>query len=234
MSRKYRKTLTKKRKEEKMLLIVSKPKTQAEDLSDLMNFMGVLSLAATPTEAIFEISENYRALIVIPDEKTDDNIKDALLLSAKDLNVPSFSLGEGERESKFDFHLKETLSAAEILDAVIERCKAGNFKPVGEYKNSDVDASLSRGKAFCFSESVSLTKTEAMIVRVLLRFYPSPVKAHEILKLAFRKKRSPDEASIRTHISKINKKCMKISGRTLISNFEKLGYTLSKNEFSLI
>ena len=40
-----------KRKDLTMLLIVSKPKILAEDLSDMMNFMGILSLAATPAEA---------------------------------------------------------------------------------------------------------------------------------------------------------------------------------------
>ena len=45
-----------------------------------------------------------------------------------------------------------------------------------------------------------------MIVRALLQLYPSPIKPEKILKLAFRKMRSPSEGSIRTHISKINKK----------------------------
>ena len=70
-----------------MLLIVSKPKIQAEDLSDMMNFMGVLSLAATPTEAIFEISENYRALIVISGEKIEEETEGALLHRAKELQL---------------------------------------------------------------------------------------------------------------------------------------------------
>ena len=58
------------------------------------------------------------------------------------------------------------------------------------------------------------------------------VKTDEILKFAFRKNRSPDDASIRTHISKINKKAMKISGRKLIFNVEKNGYRLFDKEIS--
>ncbi len=217
-----------------MLLIVSKPKIQAEDLSDMMNFMGVLSLALVPSEALFEISENYRALIVISSDKIDENIEDELLLRAKRFNIPSFMLGKCEDGEKYNFTLRKNLSASEILDGIIEKCKGGGFKLPGEYKTEELDVSLTCREALWFSKNILLTKTEKMIVRVLLRFFPKPVKPSEILKLAFRKKRLPDEASIRTHISKINKKSMIISGRMLILNFEKLGYVLFQKELAYI
>lgn len=216
-----------------MLLIVSKPKIQAEDLSDMMNFMGVLSLAATPTEAIFEISENYRALIVISGEKIEEETEGALLHRAKELQLPTFSLSKDEN-SNYDFTLKRTLSASEILSSITSYCKSYGYRLPGEYVAEDLDLSLAHREALCYSESITLTRTEAMIVKALLRFYPRPAKASEILKIAFRAKRLPDEASIRTHISKINKKAMIISGRPLISNFDKLGYVLYQKELAYL
>ena len=212
-----------------MLLIVSKPKILAEDLSDMMNFMGILSLAATPAEALFEINKKYRALIIISGEKLEDNIINALLLRARELSVPSFSSGDFFGEGTL-FSISESASAAEILDAVKVFCKENGYRTPGEYKTHDFDFSPSRKNALCYSQSISFTKTESMILRVLTVFMNSPVSASEILKLAFRNKRLPDEAGVRTHISKINKKHMIISGRILILNCDKQGYILSKEE----
>lgn len=217
-----------------MLLIVSNTIMQAEDLSDMMNFMGILSVAETASQAIFEICANYRAVIVINPYFLEEKIENSLLERAEEANIPIFSIGRCYDYEKYSCNLEQNLHASEILDRVIEKCKALNCDIPGEYKALGIDVSCARQEAIFFSKKISLTKTELMIVRALLRLYPKPAKAEKILKLSFRKKRSPDEGSIRTHISKINKKCMKILGRTLIFNFEKLGYVLSLKDSSYI
>ena len=210
-----------------MLLIVSDLKNQAEDLSDMMNFMGVISVAAGASEAIFEISPIYRALVVITPDLIGENTENALLEKCVAATIPSFSLGMCRSYKKYSFNLSEGLSASEILERIKEKCKLCGFDVPGEYKSAGIDVSQARRDAIFLSNKIELTKTELMIVRALLRLYPNPVKPDEILKFSFRKMRSPDEGSIRTHISKINKKAMKTSGRTLILNLEKLGYVLS-------
>ena len=214
-----------------MLLIVSKPKIHAEDLSDMMNFMGILSFAATPVEALFEISEKYRALLIIFSETVDDNVMCALSKRARELGVPIFSNDENEGTKESDFYFKKGSSASEMLAALRERCKTHGYKIPGEYKTDKIDLSTSKKNFVCFGNSIPFTKTEAMILRVLLHLAPSPVKGGEILKFAFRNKRLPDESGIRTHISKINKKTQIFSGRTLISNCDKLGYSLLLEDF---
>ena len=128
--------------------------------------------------------------------------------------------------------MSENLSAAEIFESVRKTCKNYGFSLPGEYRLSFLNVSQDIKEPTFFSEKLPLTKTELMIVRVLANRFPKAAKTDEILKFAFRKKRSPDDASIRTHISKINKKAMKISGRKLIFNVEKNGYRLFDKEIS--
>lgn len=215
-----------------MLLIVSQNKEQAENLSDMLNFMGILSHSATPEEAFFEIPEIYRGILILSKGNSNDSTELYTLLDASFDTVPVFILGCTENFQKSDFYLDEKLSAAEILEAVMATCNKYMLPPPGEYKNEFIDVSVRCGKARVKDVEIPLTKTEIMIMRVLLRFSRKPVKPSEILKYAFRKKRSPDEASIRTHVSKINKKGMKMLGRNLILNFEKTGYVLFEEELS--
>ncbi len=212
-----------------MLLIISENKQIAEDLSDMFNFMGVLSYALTPEDAPLENPEIYRAILVMSPEKIKNGEELYLMLETYLKNIPVFSLGKAPTDINFSYELSENLSAAEIFDAICKRCRECGFSSPGDYRLEFINASVTNSETLFFSQNLKLTKTELMIVRVLLRHFPSPIKPFEILKFAFRKNRTPDEPSIRTHISKINKKASKISGRNLIFNFGKNGYILKSH-----
>ena len=159
-----------------MLLIVSKPKECAEDLSDMFNFMGVLSVAANPSEVFDEMSEIYRAILLLSPEKIYDEIDFCEKIRSYYKNIPIFTFGSPKAETAFDAVFPENLSAAEIFRAVYSYCNDSGFKLPGEYFIGGVDASLNRNGAECFSKKINLTKTELMIVRTLLCLYPRPVR----------------------------------------------------------
>ena len=63
-----------------------------------------------------------------------------------------------------------------------------------------------------------------MIVKYLIRTYPRPTSAEEILRYAYRESRTPEISNIRTHISIINKKFRKLTERNLIEMSFGKGY----------
>ena len=209
-----------------MLLIVSKNLREAVNFSDMLNFMGVLSLSVTPEEFSHEYTKFYRGIIVLSSDKIDDEKWHEFCTK----DVPIFAVGSEYKNKNMGIFLSEKLSASEIFESVRNYCESKNIIAPGEYKNHFLDVSLDKKCAEYFGYKIPVTKTEIMILRALLSFYPKPVNAHEILKVAFRKNREPDVASVRTHISIINKKAIKNSGRKLILNIDNQGYRISKKE----
>ena len=212
-----------------MILIISKPKSKAEDLCDMFNFMGVLSIAKSPAEALSEISEIYRAIILIGDSVLYDEgdfIKKIRLYSS----APICSFGKPCCEENFDIILDKSSSASKILANIKDFAISYNLAKPGEYKTYGLDLSVDKTTSTFFSRPIHLTKTELMILRTLIRFYPNPIKPKQILYYAFRQKRAPEESSIRTHISVINKKFEKYFSKRIITNPDNNGYLILTNE----
>ena len=117
-----------------MLLIISESKHQAEDLSDMFNFMGVLSIAASPEESAFEISEIFRAIIVLSPKKIKEC--DALyqLLISYGNHVPIFTIGARKEKFEQEFILEEELSASEIFESIKLCCYDNGFSVPGDYR----------------------------------------------------------------------------------------------------
>ena len=85
-----------------------------------------------------------------------------------------------------------------------------------------------------FDTRINFTKTEAMILRYLIRSYPLPKNAESILKYSFRPSRTPEPASIRTHISIMNKKLEAATGRRMIILEPGRGYLITTPEYAKI
>jgi len=213
-----------------MLLIIAKAKDAANDLSDMLNFMGILSEAQTPLRAVEEISEKHRAILCLLPEKIYDEEKYLESLRTLSPAAPIFAIGKTNFPEGFDKVLPENLSAAEIFDTVFCYCENNGLRLPGEYKLGELDLSVRRKKPSYKNEILAFTKTELMILRTLITFSPSPLKPRDFLRFAFRAKRAPEETSVRTHISIINKKWGKISGRNIILNLEKQGYVIAYEE----
>ena len=209
-----------------MILIISKTKRQAAEISDILHFMGIVSSAATPSEALNEISPIYRAVIISEPEKIYDEGDFLRRLRSYASKIPIFSLGEPKSPELYEANLTPTLSAAKIVSEIMNYTKSHSLDSPGDYRLSGFDLSVSLSTPMYLSKALPFTRTEAMIMRTMAKFYPEPLSAAKIIKYAFRNSRKPEASSIRTHVSSINKKFRKIAERNLITAYNGKGYII--------
>ncbi len=218
-----------------MILIIDKSQKDALLVSDILYNMGFLSLAVTPERAASEISNRYRAVIFISPERIGSLEEYVPMLRKFSLGAPIFAIcpkpsayeAFEECADLFDkvFYQSEISYGliGEILDCQAEKGK----KYIGSYRVLGIDASVFIDGATFFDIPLGLTKTETMIVRYLTVTYPNPAKAADILKFAFKNAKCPEIANIRTHISSINKKFVKVAKKPFILSESRVGYTLA-------
>ena len=114
--------------------------------------------------------------------------------------------------------------ASVILAKILEYTLKNSLPQPGDYKLAGIDLSCDISTPTYFTTPLPLTKTEAMIVKYLIRTYPRPTSAEEILKYAYRESRIPELSNIRTHVSIINKKFRELTSRNLIEMSFGKGY----------
>ncbi len=212
-----------------MILVIDESKKAAENLAGALSYMGFLSIGVTPSDAVNEISELYRAVIVTSLSRITSP-KELVCRLRERSAAPIFSITDkpgGDMAEIFDAEIKRGAYAAVIAEEVIEFCDAHELVIPGHYTALGIDASADLDGATYFWEPLPFTKTECMILRYLIRAYPTPVSAEKILKYAYRPSRRPDAANIRTHISIMNKKFRSVTGRSLINAEFGEGYYIS-------
>ena len=218
-----------------MLLIISRSKRLAVSLSDTFYYMSILSYPATPKEALSEISTNYHAAIIIEPTSFPD-IKDYIeRIRSLVREMPIFAISSENSEQLEGVFLQtftHNTSSPKIAAQIIESCKNLGIRTIGSYKLAGFNASADKVGISYFYSKPTLTKTESMILRYLICSYPIPQSSEAIIRHAFRTTRAPEAASIRTHISAINKKLMKISGRKMIHLAQREGYYIMTPEIS--
>ena len=191
-----------------MILIISKTQKESRSISEMFYFMGLLSYAAVPSAALSEISPIYSAVIIInPDKLADKDDYVARLRSYAD--VPIFALCEEDSvENRIIFNgvITKTHYASKILMHLIKYAEENGSKIPGRYRLAGIDASIELNTSTYFDKPMQFTKTETMILRTLISFYPLRLQAKEIIKYAFLQNKAPEYANIRTHISVMNKK----------------------------
>ena len=211
-----------------MILIINKSKKDARGLSDMFYFMGVLTSATTPHEALSEISTNYRAAIIMnPDTLADKEDFVKRLRSYAD--IPLFAITkypDSTDKILFDGIIKNALFASKIYRCIIEYTESHALRNPGSYKLAGINASVNLYVPMYFNRGLPFTKTETMILRTLIKNYPTPTTAKDILKYAFRQTRLPDVSNVRTHISVMNKKYRKITSRNIITLSHGKGYVI--------
>ena len=220
---------------EKMLLIINPSKKLARGVSDTFYYMGILSYPATPSEALSEISQLYRAVLIIsPDELADARDYVERLRRYKG-DIPIFAICQKDKslsyEDIFDRVFLNPIFSPTLAKKILEHANQNEYAGIGDYRLAGFNASWDHLGISCFSRKLRLTKTEAMILRYLIRSYPLPVNAEDILKHSFRPARAPESASIRTHISGMNKKFEKIFERKMIALIPHKGYIILTPEF---
>lgn len=219
-----------------MLLIISSSKKRARAVSDTFYYMGMISYAVTPTEALSEISDLYRAILLLDPEDIPDVEDYTDRLRAYNKHVPIFGISASEVKrdiSKcFDSVFTYSACSGEILDDVV-RYQTQRCLPVSaHYRLAGIDASCYSNAVSVFNDRLDLTKTETMILRYLISTYPMPKSACDIIKYAFKPTRRPEVTSIRTHVSVINRKYRDLRGKNLFVNVPQQGYAICTPEES--
>lgn len=211
-----------------MILIINKSKKDARGLCDMFYFMGILTAATTPHEALSEISTNYRAAVIVnPDTLADK--EDFVRRIRSYADIPLFAITkhpDSLDELLFERIIKNSSYAAKIYRYICEYTDANGFRTPGSYKLAGINASINLYAPMYFNKTLPFTKTETMILRTLIKNYPTPTSSKDILKYAFRQTRVPDISNVRTHISVMNKKYRKITSRNIITLVAGKGYLI--------
>lgn len=220
-----------------MLLIISNSKRLARSISDTFHYMSILAYAATPHEALSEVSDMYRAVLIVNPEGFPDINDYVNRIRKYNSELPIFALCESAPPSHYPdifegVFIKPYLTPS-LASKIINYANENNCARIGDYYLAGFDASCTTVGVNYFFTNINLTKTEAMILRYLIRSYPVPQKAEKILKYAFRPSRTPEPSSIRTHISIINKKLTESTGRKMIVLEPGMGYHITTPEFAI-
>lgn len=217
-----------------MVLIVNRRRRDANAVSEIFHFMGILSHAATPTEALSEISLLYRAVIVMEPDTLPDAPDFVRRLKSYAPCVPIFGVSDSIEEFKykdiFDGRFKFSIYSSILAYKMAEHCKERGLPYIGDYRVAGINANCDKNFVTYFDKALPYTKTEAMILRFLIRAYPLPMSSDKILKYSFRPSRSPEASSIRTHISVINKKFREACGKSIIKMIPSQGYVIATPE----
>ena len=220
-----------------MILVIDKSKRNAEAVSEMLYYMGFLSHAADFNEGLSEAAPWYRAVLIMHPSTFADLKSYVLKIKSYFRGTPVFSLlGPDENNpcpELFELNFREKSSYVEILTRMVTHILGENKLPAGSYMLAGIDASASRRGVYYFDKEIPLTRTETMIVRFLIRSYPVPMSAKDILKYSFKCKRVPEPAGIRTHISSINKKFRAMRDRNLILSMPDAGYVIGTPEIIL-
>ena len=211
-----------------MVLVIHNVKRNAQAISDIFYYMGVLSCAATPEEALSEISERYRAVIVMNPEALPDAESFVERLRAYDHKIPIFAISDrtAYTNAVFDECFPNDIYSSRLVEEIARFQSERGLPTVSQYRLAGINASCNTGRVKIFDEHVDFTRTETMILRYLIRSYPTPQDAKSILRYAFKPHRSPEPASIRTHVSAMNKKFRELKGKNLFLAIPSRGYVL--------
>ena len=211
-----------------MILIISKTKKLSAPFSEMLHFMGIPSYATTPTEALSKISPIFSCVLIINPDTLADKADYTARIRAY-YHLPIFAIkNEVDVYDNliFDGIFESKAYAPKIISFICKYAEEKDFKIPGTYRLAGIDASINLRSPIYFDRVIPLTKTEAMILRVLTCAYPVPLNAKTILKYAFRETRRPEEANVRTHISIMNRKFREITGRNLTILSPSEGYRI--------
>ena len=219
-----------------MVLIISTSKRKAQVINEIFYYMGVLSYAATPSEALSEISGIYRAALVLDPQDLPDTASFISKLKSYAALVPIFAISDGNDYQKdvFDGNFKNSIYSSTLIEKIVEYQYNHKLPLSAHYRVAGIDASCNSERVTYFDKTISFTKTEVMILRYLIASYSTPQDARSILKYAYKHSKKPESTSIRTHISVMNRKFREATGKPLFFSIEKEGYVISTPETTKI
>ncbi len=212
-----------------MLLIVSKKKSQAQTISEMIRFSGILCYPATPKEALSEISTLYRAVVIIDPDTLPDAADFVKKLRSYLSSIPIFALynsSDFKASAIFDGSYSAATYSARFAARLASYAKSKGLDHIGDYRLAGINATPDLPSVTFFEVPIKLTRTEAMILRFLMRSYPITQKSKSIIKYVYKASDAPEQSSIRTHICSINKKFKEHIGSNLIRSIDNSGYII--------
>ncbi len=212
-----------------MLLIVSRKKSHAQTIANMIRFTGIVCFPATPVEALSEIGTMYRAVVVLEPDTLPDARDFVKRIHSYHSTVPVFALYEGKKFESLPY-FNGSYSAATYSATFASKLSAyavsNGLPSIGDYKLAGINATPGLHDILFFNKPVKLSRTEAMILRFLIRSYPIPQKSKSIIKYIYKPSDAPEESSMRTHICSINKKFYVYTGFPLIRSVTGKGYII--------
>lgn len=201
-----------------MILIINKSRKEADSLAASFRYMGIVARGETPERATAEVSILYRAILLTDPEKLPDEYEYITKLRSYIGSIPIIALTDHTESLKgqYEVCVERAATASKLYQAIYRLCNVPDKASPGEYMLAGIDASIDRRIVTYFSEPIALTKTQRLILRFLIRAYPSPTAPKLILKYVFSQIKTPEVSSIKTHIYAINAKFKKHLGRNLI------------------
>ena len=219
-----------------MLLIIDNTRENGKTLSDMLYHMGIASLSVKATDALSEISPMYKAAIIFDPSALTDAYDFIGQIRSYFSNITLFAVSgtalSPSLESLFTKTYRAPVNPTALVGDIISVQERLDLPRIGEYRLAGIDASCDLGYVRMGEDAVPFTKTETMILRYLIAAYPTPRGADRILKYAFRQGRLPELASIRTHVSLMNKKYRSLRGKNLIVSVPKGGYVILTPEIA--
>ena len=213
-----------------MILVIDKDSSCAEALADIFRFGGILSQPKDPMEALHENGRLYRTVLLAHPEEAADSFGYIYLLREKFKGCPIIGLCEDKPTVRVYNRVDKCITGANAsLPARVREYAIEQGLPVpGEYTLRDIsweDGAIRIGRQ---NAEFKLSKTEAMIIKLLIRAFPEPIPSRDIIKYIYTPTRAPEPSAIRTHICGINARARRLTGRNLISYDVGRGYLISK------
>ena len=216
-----------------MVLIIHTAKREARAIADIFYYMGVVSYAATPIEALGEISGIYRAILIIDPDNLPDIDSFVEKLRSYNSRIPIFAVSDQPNyldHELFDGTFPDDIYSSRLIEEIVRYQKSRGLPLSACYRMAGIDASCHLENVLVFEKPLSFTKTETMILRYMIAAYPTPRDANDILRYAFKPMRKPEPASIRTHVSVMNKKFRELRSINLFIALPGEGYVISTPE----
>jgi hypothetical protein len=131
--------------------------------------MSILAYPATHREALSEVSDMYRAALILNPEGFPDIMDYVKRIRAYRSDIPIFALTSLNPPSYypdiFDGCFTIPTFTPELAKKIIEYANENNRAKIGDYYLAGFNASSSHLGVSYFYDKISLTKTETMILR---------------------------------------------------------------------
>lgn len=212
-----------------MILLVSTKIKHADGLCLDFWYAGVLSHAVKPSEIASEIGPRYRAAIVLCPHELADTDTFISKLRSYDPELSVFAISDTPVSERYTGVFAPGTPVNLMMSKII---RADRYANAGQYRLAGLNFSFCSLYTKFFTAPFPLTRTEAMVLKFLMRAYPLYATANEILTYSFKKARTPEPGAVRTHVSSINRKFQERFGRPLIVSSAGNGYIILTPEYA--